>query len=58
MIAPLVGFFAGGFFPGTLALRTWGSLPLALGISLISLFPVGVFMGLITVLMAHYPHFF
>jgi hypothetical protein len=57
MIAPLVGFFVGGFFSGVLALRTWGSLPLALGISLIALLPIGVFMGWITVLLTHYPHF-
>lgn len=58
MIAPLVGFFAGGFLLGSLALRAWGNLLLALGISLIALFPVGVFMGLITVLITQYPHFF
>jgi hypothetical protein len=58
MIAPLVGFVVGGFLLGSLALRAWGNLPLALGISLLALFPVGVFMGLITVLMTHYPHFF
>ena len=58
MIAPLVGFFAGAFFIGSLALRTWGNLPLALGISLVALFPVGVVMGLLTVLVAQYPHFF
>lgn len=58
MIAPLVGLFAGGYSSGSWVLRSWGNLPLALGISLIALFPVGVFMGWITALVAHYPHFF
>ena len=56
-IAPLAGLFAGAFVSGALALRLWQNLPLALGISLIAIFPVGVLMGLLTVLMASYPHF-
>ena len=57
MIAPLAGLFAGAFSLGNAVLRAWGNLPLALGISLIALFLVGVFMGLLTVVMTQYPHF-
>ncbi len=57
MIAPLAGFFAGAFFIGSFVLRTGRSLPLALAISLVALFPVGVFMGWITARIVHYPHF-
>jgi len=57
MIAPLAGFFAGAFFIGSFVLRSGRSLPLALAISLVALFPVGVFMGWITARIVHYPHF-
>ncbi len=58
MIAPLAGFFVGAFFTGSFVLRTWRSLPLALGVSLVTLFPLGVLMGWITVRIVRYPHFF
>ena len=55
MIAPLFGLLAGALIPGLYTLRAWGNLTLAIVVGLAGQFFVGVMLGQVTRLIAHYP---
>ncbi|MFN8009724.1 MAG: hypothetical protein U0V70_22355, partial [Terriglobia bacterium] len=56
MMAPFFVLLAGTFVPGSVALRAWTNLPLALGLSLTCQLIVGILLGHLTLLITHYPH--
>jgi hypothetical protein len=54
---PLVGLTVGQFVGGLLTVRLSGKLLLAGITTVLSILPVGFFLGWITILLTSYPHF-
>jgi hypothetical protein len=56
-ILPAVGLTLGQFVSGLLALRLSGRLALSALAAVLSILPVGFFLGYLTILLTPYPHF-